>query len=58
MSKAKKAVLTVVATLALAFIIGATDGLDIRGSVEQASGSTSVDMLKIAAEPEDGSHCC
>ena len=58
MSKAKKVVLTVVATLALAFIIGATDGFDIRGSAEQALGPDSVEMLKLAADDETGGSCC
>lgn len=59
MTKAKKSVFAFVAVLAVAFIIGATmDGPDYGMNNAQASESSPVEMMKLAADHEDGGHCC
>lgn len=53
MRNAKKAVLAAVATLALAFIIGATsDGPELGSENNQSSGSTPAEMMQLAGNPE------
>lgn len=54
MSNAKKAVLSIVATLALALIIGATsEALDLSINDDQANGPLLMEQMQLAGHDED-----
>lgn len=54
MSNAKKAVLSIIATLALALVIGITsEALDLGTNDDQANGSLLMEQMQLAGHDED-----